>query len=117
MSANFYKDGSWNVICQVCHKKRKRESVREMYNGLWACTDKGCWNPKPKYEQPLPVIPDGQPVWPSVPRQVSYLNLVYGHKVTDNIQIVDPTMTVDDIINSSARTGIIYMFGQQIQLG
>jgi hypothetical protein len=42
--ANFYKDGSNNVICDQCGKKYKAEKLKKQWDGLWTC--KRCWDYK-----------------------------------------------------------------------
>lgn len=75
MSANYYKSGSHNVICDMCGWKRKRECVRKTWDGYMACTDKGCWYPKHPNEFPRRIIPDGLPVADARPRNVNYVTL------------------------------------------
>lgn len=37
--SNYYKPGSWNVICQVCGSKFKSDEVRKRWDGLIVCKD------------------------------------------------------------------------------
>lgn len=34
---NYYKSGSWNIICQVCGKKFKSDEIRKRWDGLLVC--------------------------------------------------------------------------------
>jgi hypothetical protein len=34
---NYYKPGSWNVICEVCGRKFKSDEVRKRWDGLIVC--------------------------------------------------------------------------------
>ena len=36
---NYYKSGSWNVICQLCGKKMKSSDVHKRWDGLLVCED------------------------------------------------------------------------------
>jgi hypothetical protein len=40
--ADFYKDGSNNVICDQCGKKYKAGKLRKQWDGIWSC--KKCWD-------------------------------------------------------------------------
>lgn len=62
MSANYYKEGSHNVQCDRCGKKRKREQVKKTWDGLMCCIDKGCYYVKHPNEYPRKVIQDSKPV-------------------------------------------------------
>lgn len=73
MTANFYKPGSHNVICDMCGCKRKREEVRKTWDGFMACVDKGCWYPKHPNEYPRRIFPDGLPVADARGRHVIYV--------------------------------------------
>lgn len=39
MNQNTYKKGSWNVICDVCGFKYKKEEVRLRWDGLVVCKE------------------------------------------------------------------------------
>ena len=45
MTANYYKHGDYNVICDRCGGKYKRSQVKEEWNGLLTCL-RGCWEPR-----------------------------------------------------------------------
>lgn len=36
--------GSWNVICDRCHKKLKAEALKREWTGFMVCD--GCWEPR-----------------------------------------------------------------------
>ena len=40
--ADYYRNGSWNVICDICGEKRKAHELRKTWDGFMACRD-GCW--------------------------------------------------------------------------
>ncbi len=68
MSNDYYKEGSWNVICDSCGKKRKREQVKRTWDGFMMCTIEHCWYPKHPNDMPRKIIPDGLPVPNARPR-------------------------------------------------
>lgn len=41
MTANYFKNGDWNVRCQACKKKMKRSELRQRWDGLWV--DEKCY--------------------------------------------------------------------------
>lgn len=65
-SSNYNKVGSYNVICDRCGQKRKREQCRTEWTGLLTCTQ--CWDPKHPWNEPLPIVVDGLPVKDARPR-------------------------------------------------
>lgn len=67
MSANYFKLGSWNVICDICGKKRKRERVKKTWDGFLACLET-CYDIKHPNEYPRKIFPDGLPVSDARPR-------------------------------------------------
>src|SRR5574337_2147516 len=44
MSADYYKRGSWNFICEVCGQKFKAEQMRKRWDGLIVCH--ADWEPR-----------------------------------------------------------------------
>lgn len=55
--ADFYADGASNVICDQCGRKFKSYSLRQQWDGIWAC--KRCFD----YRHPqefLRGVPDDQ---------------------------------------------------------
>lgn len=44
MGANYYKPGSWNVLCDVCGQKYKSDQLLKRWDGLMTC--KGDWEPR-----------------------------------------------------------------------
>jgi hypothetical protein len=66
MSANYYKKGSYNIICDRCRCKFKREDCQKEWNGLLVC--KFCWDPKHPELTPIPAVIDGLPVPDARPR-------------------------------------------------
>lgn len=68
MTNDFYKQGSHNVICDICGKKRKREQCKITWDGYLACTVENCWYPKHPNDYPRKIIPDGYPVQDARPR-------------------------------------------------
>lgn len=65
-SANYNKLGSYNIICDRCGQKRKREQCKFEWTGLLTCTQ--CWDPRHPWTEPLPVVIDGLPVPDARPR-------------------------------------------------
>ena len=58
-----------NKICDICGFKFKASKLRKTWDGYLAC-GKGqndCWYPKHPFDDPLPVIPDGTPVYDARP--------------------------------------------------
>lgn len=78
MSANYFKIGSWNVICDICGKKRKREEVKKTWDGFLACTIT-CFDPKHPNDYPRRIYADGLPVPDARPRPeaASWIYLPY----------------------------------------
>ena len=68
MTNDFYKQGSHNVICDICGKKRKREQCKMTWDGFLACTVENCWYPKHPNDYPRKIINDGYPVQDARPR-------------------------------------------------
>jgi len=66
MSANYFKLGSYNVICDRCRQKYKRDDCRKEWNGLLVC--KFCWDPKHPWLEPLPQVIDGKGMPDARPR-------------------------------------------------
>lgn len=66
MSANFYRQGSHNFICDKCGQKHKREQGQKEWTGILVC--KSCYDPKHPWFEPLPLTIDSQPVPDSRPR-------------------------------------------------
>ena len=58
---NYYKKGSWNVICDVCGVRHKIEEMRKRWDGLIVCNKD--WEPDHPQKY-LRVFADGQPVAP-----------------------------------------------------
>lgn len=44
MGANYYKAGTWNVICDVCGFKMKSDEVRKRWDGYMVC--QADWEPR-----------------------------------------------------------------------
>lgn len=55
--ADYYLDGSNNVICDQCGRKFKVKDVKKQWDGLWTC--KRCWDYRNPQEY-LRGIPDNQ---------------------------------------------------------
>lgn len=66
-NANYLQQGSWNVICDRCGRKYKRENIRLEWTGLLVCFQ--CFDPRHPYTLPLPIVLDGLGVPMSRPRQ------------------------------------------------
>lgn len=62
----YYKKGSWNVICDRCSAKRKREEVGLEWTGFLVCLDT-CLEPRHPMDL-LKVTPDYQAVPIARPR-------------------------------------------------
>lgn len=58
--ADYFKLGSWNVICDKCNRKRKREDTRLNWQNLLVCADT-CWEPRHPQDL-IEGIPDDQSV-------------------------------------------------------
>jgi hypothetical protein len=39
MPANYFKDGGWNVICDVCGFKFKNHQLKKRWDGLMVCKE------------------------------------------------------------------------------
>lgn len=39
MPASYFKNGSWNIICDVCGFKHKAEEIRKRWDGLLVCKE------------------------------------------------------------------------------
>ena len=65
-NANYLDKGNYNVICDRCGQKNKRDNCQKEWNGLLVC--KRCWEPKHPWLVPLPVVVDGLPVPDARPR-------------------------------------------------
>lgn len=42
--ADFFKEGDWNRVCDVCARKFKASDTKKQWNGLITCVD--CWEPR-----------------------------------------------------------------------
>jgi hypothetical protein len=91
MNNDFYDVGNYNVQCDICGKKRKRNQCKMTWDGFLACTVEKCWYPKHPNEYPIPVINDGLPVPNSRPRNIVYL------AVPPITSWDDPTLTWETI--------------------
>lgn len=45
MSADYFKPGDWNAICDRCGFKYKFSQLRKTWDGLYVCREK-CWEPR-----------------------------------------------------------------------
>ena len=68
MSENYYDQGNWNVICDICGKKRKRSQCKKTWDGFLACTVEKCFYTKHPNDYPRRIVPDGLPVPDARPR-------------------------------------------------
>jgi len=76
---NNYIDGDWNVICDICGKKRKYSQCKKTWDGYLACTVENCWYPKHPFDMPIPIIQDDIAVPEASPRaDITYLNAEQG---------------------------------------
>lgn len=72
---DYYKKGSWNIMCMRCNFKTKIEHIKREWTGLLVCdeTVNNCWEPRHPQDL-LHSIPDKQsvnPVYPElVPREL-----------------------------------------------
>lgn len=113
MTVNHYKEGSHNVICDLCGKKYKNDQMRPTWNGFMACPND--WYPKPVNEMPRPIFNDSRPVPNSRPRHFTPVTLGYMPMTkwtTTNLQWTTPNWRWDDIQSNSGITKI----GQDITL-
>lgn len=58
--ADYYKDGSNNVICDSCGKKYKAGSLAKQWDGIWAC--KKCFDFRQPQDFVRGVMDDTAPV-------------------------------------------------------
>lgn len=65
-NANFYRQGSYNFICDRCGQKKKREDGQREWSGTLVCLK--CWDPKHPWLLPVPMVVDGLPVSDARPR-------------------------------------------------
>lgn len=62
-----FTPGDYNVLCDVCGKKRLRSQCKKTWDGYLACTIENCWYPKHPADEPLILpqedisIQDGRP--------------------------------------------------------
>lgn len=63
---NYYNEGSWNIICDRCGQKYKREQCKKEWTGLLVCHF--CWDRKHPWNLPLPIAIDSLPVIEARPR-------------------------------------------------
>ncbi len=64
--SNYYKKGTWNVICDTCGQKFKRDQCKKQWDGIIACNS--CYDSKHPYLEPIPVMLDGLGVPDARPR-------------------------------------------------
>ncbi len=71
---DYWKKGSWNVFCQRCQSKCKREQLKQEWTGLWVC-DKSvhnCW--EERHPQDFVIgLPDDQSVYPALDMSLQFL--------------------------------------------
>lgn len=73
MSANYLDKGSYNVICDQCGQKYKREFCKLQWDNLFVCVH--CFDPKHPWLEPLPIPIDSLPVPLARPRPTEiYIN-------------------------------------------
>jgi len=58
--ADYYLDGSNNVICDMCGKKYKAHQLAKQWDGIWTC--KRCWEPRQPQDFVRGVLDDSRPV-------------------------------------------------------
>lgn len=88
IGANYLKDGSWNVICDVCGQKFKTEQTLKRWDGLVVC--KKDWEPRhPQELIRMPVetgqaVPDARP--DTQPNYIgpNYINIYVDAGYTEN---------------------------------
>ena len=97
-----FEPGAWNVICDMCGRKRKNYECRMNYNNLLVCSDT-CWEPQHPQDF-VSSIPDDQ----SVPDPRPDSNQAQG---TTAIKVAvvnnDTSIQVDSISGISENDGII----------
>jgi hypothetical protein len=74
MSTNKWNPRDYNVICDICGKKRKRSECTMAYGGgnipvVMSCRD-GCADKRQPLNDPPPIIFDGRPVRDARPEAV-----------------------------------------------
>lgn len=64
MTQPLLKKWDANVICDICGFKFKRSQCKKTWDGYLACSkaQNDCWYPKHPFDDPLPVVPDCQPI-------------------------------------------------------
>jgi hypothetical protein len=72
---NYYKDGSWNTVCQRCGLKHKAEELKVEWTGLHVCSP--CW--EPRHPQTLLKVPQEQVAtpWSSPEPADTFINVPY----------------------------------------
>lgn len=73
---NYYNEGSYNIICDRCGQKKKREQCKKEWTGLLVC--QRCWDPRHPWTLALPIAIDGLPVKDARPRPNTVYVLPYG---------------------------------------
>lgn len=66
MNNNFFKAGSWNVCCDRCGRKYKRDQCQKEWTGLLVCST--CYEPRHPITRPLPAVVDSRGVRDARPR-------------------------------------------------
>lgn len=109
---NYYKIGSFNLYCDICDRKRKREQVRKTYDGYMACIST-CWYPKPPNEYPRKIVIDGYPVQNARPHP-AMADLpsvdIPGYRtwgLDENLLWGDPTWTWGDELDPNDETNYL----------
>jgi len=46
MPSTTYKKGTWKATCDICGFNYHASELKLMWNGLYACTQNKCWNPR-----------------------------------------------------------------------
>jgi hypothetical protein len=69
--ADYYKRGSWNVICDRCGFKYKAEDLRMEWDGLMVCAEK-CWEPRQPQDFLRGIADPIAPPWTRAQGQFTY---------------------------------------------
>ena len=99
--ADYFKPNSWNVLCDRCGFKRKREDVRFTWDNLLVCIDT-CWEPRHPQDfvrgkLDIQRVPEARP-----DSQQYYANTT----LAANASMHQTSLTVSDISNIARYDGI-----------
>jgi len=103
MNNNYYKLGSYNVICDRCGQKYKRDQIKKEWTGILACYN--CYDSRHPVTLPLPTVQDSRSLKDARPRPADrYVSVSLGLSVWglyyEGAQGLDPNLTWDTFIDT-----------------